>query len=318
MFLGIVLFGVLSTFGLVYYHQPGPLSEEKIVIIPPHTGTQNLAILLSEKGVIRHPLLFMLTSRIMRGNTPLYAGEYLFLPHMPPKQILQMLKEHKIVIHKFTVPEGYTTTQILKKLQQEPSLTGEVPSFLPEGTLLPETYFYTLGDKRLQLIEAMQHKMQLLLDELLKHLPAASTLPLSPQEVVTLASIVEKETGIAEERPRVASVFLNRLRLGMRLQSDPTVAYGITGGKYELSRALLLADLKTYSPYNTYMMTGLPPAPICNPGKASLLAVIYPENSQFLYFVANGKGGHLFAKTLEEHNRNVLAYRKFQQQNSLP
>jgi UPF0755 protein len=218
------------------------------------------------------------------------------------------------VKHRLTIPEGLTSAEIVALVAAAPDLEGSVPAALPaDGSLLPETYFFSKGDTREQLLERMRKGMSDALAELWPARDGAVALK-TVAEAVTLASIVEKETGLAAERPRVASVFFNRLAQGMPLQSDPTVIYALTGGKGPLGRALLRADLQVASPYNTYANPGLPPGPIANPGRASLEAVLHPDSTKDLYFVADGSGGHAFAATLDEHNRNVAAWRKQQAQ----
>jgi UPF0755 protein len=208
-----------------------------------------------------------------------------------------------------TIAEGLTVMEIITLLQGETALTGALSALPAEGSLLSETYYYTYGMTRQMIVERMQKAMQETLSSLWNGRVADGILR-TPEEVAVLASIVEKETGLAAERPRVAGVFINRLRQGMPLQSDPTVIYAVTEGKMKLERPLSLADLKTPSPYNTYLVKGLPPFPIANVGKAALEAVLHPEAHDYIYFVADGTGGHAFAKTLAEHNNNVAKWRR--------
>ena len=230
-------------------------------------------------------------------------------PAATPASVINMLARGETVPRRLTVAEGLTVAEVFRLLAETDGLTGELPEPPPEGSLLPETYFYALGDERAELVRRMQHGMRRLLDELW---PArAEALPLTDrQQALILASIVDKETGVAGERGAVAAVFYNRLRHGMRLQSDPTVIYGLTQGNGPLDRELTRADWLHDSPYNTYLIEGLPPGPIGNPGRAALEAVLNPDDVDYLYFVADGSGGHAFGRTLDEHNRNVARWRQ--------
>ena len=251
--------------------------------------------------------------RLFGGRAPLRAGEYAFAAHGSARDALRVLQTADPVVRKLTVPEGLMIAEIVPLIAAAEGLDGDVPA-VEEGTLLPETYHYRWGDTRTAMTARMQASMKVALDELW---PArASDLPLANRhEAVILASIVEKETGLPEERARVAAVFINRLERGMKLQSNPTVAYALTDGARPLDRALLRNDLKLDHPYNIYVVRGLPPGPIANPGRASLEAVLNPVDTKDLYFVADGKGGHAFARTLAEHNRNVARWRKAQRVN---
>ncbi len=227
------------------------------------------------------------------------------------RDTLELMVSGKTVARRLTLPEGLTSFEVVALVQKAEGLEGEVQAVPPEGTLLPETYHYARGETRAEVVARMGRALDQVLDELWPE--RAPGLPISsPEQAVVLASIVEKETAVADERPLVASVFVNRLKKGMRLQSDPTVVYGLTGGKGPLGRALTRKDLQTPSPYNTYLADGLPPGPIANPGRASIEAVLNPAKTEYLYFVADGDGGHRFAKTLAEHNRNVAQWRKRQ------
>jgi UPF0755 protein len=264
--------------------------------------------------VIRDSLVFAAGVRVYGEERPLQAGEYQFAARVSMRLVMEQMIDGVTVKHRLTIPEGLTSAEIVALVAAAPDLEGSVPAALPaDGSLLPETYFFSKGDTREQLIERMRKGMS---DTLAELWPARDgAVPLKTiAEAVTLASIVEKETGLATERPHVASVFFNRLAQGMPLQSDPTVIYALTGGKGPLGRALLRADLQFASPYNTYANAGLPPGPIANPGRASLEAVLHPASTKDLYFVADGSGGHAFAATLDEHNRNVAAWRKQQAQ----
>jgi len=290
---------------------PGPLTESATVVIPRGSGLEAVAITLADAGVVESPLLVVLGARLTGAARDLKAGEYAFAPGVSIDDVLEQMRRGRTVVHRLTVPEGLTSAQILALLDKEPVLTGTVAERPKDGSLLPETYNFSHGDSREHLVERMQRAMAQALAEAWrgrdKDLPYHS-----PEEALTLASIVEKETGVAAERARVAGVYVNRLEAGMRLQSDPTVIYALTDGSGELGRALTRNDLRTESPYNTYAVSGLPPGPIANPGKASILAALKPERHEYLYFVADGTGGHAFAKTLPDHNRNVARWRDVQ------
>ena len=291
-------------------HAPGPLDEARIYVVPRGAGLNAIARGLEEAGILREKRLFLFYARWRKVHRSLQAGEFEFEAHASAADVLATLLEGKPVLRFVTVPEGLTSREAVALIDAAAGLTGasEIP---PDGSILPETYTFSLNEDRAALLDRMQAAMRRTLDELWSR--RADDLPFStPEEAVTLASIVEKETGLPEERPRVAAVFVNRLRKGMRLQSDPTVIYAITRGERELDRPLRFKDLEIDDPYNTYRVKGLPPGPICNPGRASLEAVLNPIDTKEFYFVADGTGGHVFAKTLEEHNRNVAEWRKIQ------
>lgn len=286
---------------------PGPFQEAKTVIIPRGTSVQEIGRLLDKNEILIHPILFRGMARMMAQNN-LQAGEYRFEPGQSVVEVTAMLRDGKTIIRQVTVPEGLTSTEVVALLREVPELTGDVGKTPEEGALLPETYRYSYGDTRTSVLERMQKDQRELLRELWDKRTIG--LPLStPQEALILASIVEKETGkMAAERPRVAGVFFNRLRQKMPLQTDPTVIYALTNGTAALGRNLTKADLGVNSPYNTYLNPGLPPGPISNPGRAAIEAVLHPETNDYLYFVADGTGGHAFAKTLDEHNKNVARW----------
>lgn len=290
----------------------GPLEQETIVLIPRGTGMQGIAQKLAEAQVISNARLFSLAAWETDLIGKLKAGEYQFPPHETPRAVLDKLAAGKVLIRRVTVPEGELTVTIRKLVEAAEAMTGNWPATLvPEGSLLPETYHYVYGDARGDIVARMRKAREDLLAELWPR--RAANLPLStPEQAVILASIVEAETPVAAERPRVAGVYLNRLKRGMKLQADPTVAYGITRGARELERPLTLNDLAQPTPWNTYTIDGLPPTPINHPGRASLAATLQPESHDFLYFVADGKGGHVFARTYDEHLKNVAAYRATQ------
>lgn len=289
----------------------GPLDRDTNVVIPRGAGLESISRLLVEAGVVDAPWKVVLASQLRERERSLKAGEYTFPVGVSVFDALSILKDGKTVVRRFTVPEGLTSAQIVRLLKDEPSFTGDVGELPPEGTLLPETYHYSFGDSRAEMVERMQAKMREVLAELWEK-RGPDTPVASVEEAVTLASIVEKETSVPEERAQVAGVFANRLREGMRLQSDPTVVYALTGGEDVLGRPLTRADWRVDSPYNTYVIAGLPPGPIANPGRASIEAVLHPAKHDLIYFVADGSGGHAFARTLDEHNRNVARWRESQ------
>ena len=261
-----------------------------------------------KRGVLRHPLAFRVFVTLDGAQNRLMAGEYDFPAGVSAASVRDRLLAGRTVVRRLTVPEGLTTAAVLDLVRSAEGLSGEPPE-AGEGRLLPETYHYSYGDSRPDMVARMQRAMDEALARLFRDRRAGSPLR-SEAELLTLASIVEKETGVSAERAEIAGVFVNRLRRGMRLQTDPTVIYALTGGRRALGRPLTRADLRTDHPYNTYRVHGLPPGPIANPGLAALEAAARPAETDALYFVADGAGGHLFARTIREHNRNVARYRR--------
>jgi len=305
---------------LVQRHDaPGPLRQDTLVLIPRGAGMDRIVEVLTEAGVLDSggtvpgPLIFKMMARFGGTAGSLKAGEYSFPAGISQRAVLEKMVRGDVFVRKVTVAEGLTTAQVLDLVRAADGLEGEITLTPREGSLLPETYHFHRGDSRDSVVERMRQAMDQTLAELWPKRDASIPLK-TPQEAVILASIVEKETGIPSERPDVASVFYNRLQRGMRLQSDPTVVYAATGGSGPLGRPIRRSDLDRDSPYNTYKSAGLPPGPIANPGIASLQAVLNPVQTAFLYFVADGTGGHVFAKTLAEHNRNVAKWRKIERQ----
>ena len=292
-----------------WMHRPGPAAQETAVILPRGSGLAGIAARLAEAGVIDRPWMLQLAARVYARDRKLQAGEYAFPPGATPEQVLAKLEIGDVLLHPVTLAEGLTVAEVFQSLAANEVLDGELPEVPPEGTLLPETFLVPRGQSRAKLVEQMRAGMQAALAQAWEG--RAPGLPLkTPEEMLALASIIEKETALPAEYPLVAAVFLNRLRKGMPLQTDPTVIYALTAGKGPLGRALTRADLDTVDPYNTYRNPGLPPGPIANPGRGALEAAGRPAEVDYLYFVADGKGGHAFATTLAEHNRNVAKWRR--------
>jgi len=299
------------------FEAPGPLPEDKVVNIPHGLGIRDIAVLLQREGVIDQPYVFMGGVLVLKARGGLKSGEYKFTKEASLADVVDTIIEGKVVQHALTFAEGLTSEQIVARLLENNALTGQIKEIPREGSLLPETYKFTRGTTRAQIIERMQHDEKTLLEEVWQH--RSPDLPLkTPEELVTLASIVEKETGRPDERSRVAAVFVNRLKTKMRLQSDPTIIYGLTGGKGALGRPILKSEIEQPTPYNTYVINGLPPGPIANPGKASLEATANPARTKDLYFVADGTGRHVFSETYEQHQRNVGKLRAFERANEAP
>jgi UPF0755 protein len=317
-FLSILLLVLVAcVFGLIAarhkLREPGPLTAEKIVYIPPRSDVPEILAQLHREGVIDNAMLMNFALLTEGKRSKLKPGEYLFKHAVSLREVIDELVAGRQLMHAVTIPEGLTSEQIVARLRENELLAGDVIDPPKEGALLPETYKITRGFPRSKLIAKMQDDQRKLVDQIWAK--RAPDLPLkTPYELVTLASIVEKETGKGEERPRVAAVYVNRLRKGMRLQSDPTIVYGLVGGKATLGRGILRAEIEKWTPYNTYAINGLPPGPIANPGKAALEAAANPLHTQELYFVADGTGGHVFADTLEQHSRNVQRWREIERE----
>jgi UPF0755 protein len=295
-----------------YLRAPGPLAAPVTIDLPRGTGVVAIAGRLAAVGAMEHPRAFALLARLTGRDRSLKAGEYALEPGMSPDAILALLASGKVVLHPVAVPEGLTVHEVMALLAAADVLSGDLPPTPPEGSLLPDTWLVPRGETRAAMVERMRVAMAAELAQVWAARPP--DLPLrSPEEVLTLASIIEKETAVPAEYPLVAAVFVNRLRRGMPLQTDPTVIYALTDGKGPLGRDLLRADLQLDHPYNTYRIPGLPPGPIANPGRAALAATVAPAAVDYLYFVADGSGGHAFATTLAEHNRNVAKWRKLRQ-----
>jgi UPF0755 protein len=291
------------------YKGPGPAAKAggyTTVVLRHGSSLTEIASTLRRAGVVRSSSVFMAAAQLTGAARSLKAGEYAFPSHASMSRILGKIRHGEVVRRLLTIPEGFTSDMVADVLARTSGLTGEAP-LAPEGAVLPDTYQYQLGDDRAAVLKRMMDARDAMLATLWARRQA--NLPFaSPEDAVTLASIVEKETGLASERPRVAAVFVNRLRAGMRLESDPTVIYGVSRGR-PLGRGLKQSELAAPTPYNTYLNAGLPPTPIANPGRAALAAVLDPPRSDDVYFVADGAGGHVFAKTYQEHEKNVARWR---------
>ncbi len=306
--------------GLVYYYgrqtieAAGPLQEDKVVNIPSRAGMADIAEVLQREGVIdSNRWAFIGAVFAMKARSDLKPGEYNFQKNASLREVIATIVEGKVVQHSVTIPEGLTSEQILGRLGENDIFAGSVREIPREGTLLPETYKFPRGTTREQVIQRMQQTQKRVVAEIWEH--RSPDIPIkTPEQLVTLASIVEKETGKADERSRVAAVFTNRLRQRIKLQSDPTIIYGLVGGKGTLGRPIKRSEIVQPSPYNTYVIDGLPPGPISNPGRASLEAVANPARTRDLFFVADGSGGHAFTETYDQHQKNVAKLRTMERQ----
>lgn len=295
------------------YYAPGPSARTgaaTIVTLPSGSGVSAIAATLKNAGVIRSVDMFKAAATLTGADRRLRAGEYEVPTKASLKGVLALLTDGRVVRHFVTIPEGWSSAQAVDILNKEAVLTGTIPEVPEEGSLWPETYEVARGEGRAELIARMQRAASENLADLWAQ-RGPNTVVRTPEEAVILASIVEKETGIARERPQVAAVFSNRLRIGMRLESDPTIIYGITKGR-PLGRGIRRSELERDTGYNTYLIDGLPPTPIANPGRQSLMAVLNPPRSQDLFFVADGTGGHVFASTYEQHLANVARWRSIE------
>ena len=294
---------------------PGPLPEAATIVVPRGTEAE-VAEDLARSGLVAQPLLFRALALATSRRGALHAGEFPFPAHASLREVLTVLRTSRPVQHRVTIPEGRTAAQVATILDQADALTGP-PPVPAEGAVLPDTYNYERGATREQVMDRAQTGMDRALEAAWEARTPGSPLA-SKQDALVLASIVEKETGKASERPLIAAVFLNRLRLGMKLQSDPTVVYGASGGLGSLGHPITRSELDHADPYNTYIIAGLPAAPICMPGIASIRAVTQPAATDALYFVADGTGGHVFARTQDDHLRNVARWREIERVRALP
>jgi UPF0755 protein len=312
LFTIVLLIGLVVGGGLVLgkqkFEAPGPLGKEKVVNIPRNLGVRDIAELLMREGVIEQPWVFIGGVLALKAKEDLKFGEYQFAKQASVRDVVETLTEGKVVQHQLTVPEGLTSEQIVGRLVESDILAGNITEIPREGTLLPETYRFTRGTPREQVIQRMQHAQRRVLQEIWER--RSADLPVTtPEQLVVLASIVEKETGKPEERTRVAAVFVNRLKQKMKLESDPTIIYGLVGGKGTLGRPIQANEIRQPSPYNTYVIEGLPPGPIANPGRAALEAAANPARTKELFFVADGTGGHSFSDSYDQHQKSVARLR---------
>lgn len=308
--IALIVAGVIE-WGYASFTSPGPAAKtgsETIVLVKPRSGLKGIAQTLADAGVVTNALVFQWGVRLTGKAGTLKAGEYAIPNRASMQTIVGILASGKSIPHKVTAAEGLTSQMIYDIVKADELLTGDAGPVPPEGSLLPETYLFQRGETRRQLLAEMHKAQVALIDKLWES--RAADLPIkTKEEALVLASIVEKETGIASERPHIASVFMNRLKIGMRLESDPTIIYGITKG-YPIGRRLLASEVHAATPYNTYVIAGLPPHPICNPGKDAIAAVLNPAVTKDLYFVADGTGGHVFADNIDDQTKNVLKWRK--------
>jgi UPF0755 protein len=312
VFLLTVASGVGFVIGKQRFDLPGPLKADRIVNIP-KGGVRDVADLLQKEGVIDQPWLFTAGALMMKAKDDLKYGEYRFVKSASLRDVVETIIEGKVVQHSFAMAEGLTSDQIVQRLLENDVLTGNIREIPREGTLLPETYAFTRGMTREQMIQRMQQAQRRAVQEIWER--RMPDLPIrTVEQFVTLASIIEKETGKPEERTRVAAVFVNRLKQKMKLQSDPTIIYGLVGGKGSLGRPIMRSEIDQPTPYNTYVIDGLPPGPIANPGRASLEAAANPARTKEIFFVADGTGGHAFAENYETHQKNVARLRAIEQQ----
>lgn len=323
MFMLAFLAAAGAAAGWVWYNNeltaPGPLTEETVIEVASGESLASVAARLEADGVIKDARLMRLKSRIDGTELDIKTGEYIIDEGASVEQVLSILIEGRSLLHKITLPEGRTTAQLLRIIEKDKLLEGDMPEVLPEeGEMLPDTYMFHRGMTRAQLIEKTKKAQADLLAELWP--TRQEGLPIeTPYEAVILASVVEKETGRADERPEIAALFTTRLKRGMRLQSDPTIIYGISKGeplynKAGQRRTLYRSEIDRHTEWNTYQVDRLPKTPICNPGADAIRAVLDPPETEYVFFVADGKGGHLFAKTNAEHERNVAAYRAYERQ----
>jgi UPF0755 protein len=305
LLLGVLGFTLAST---AVYRQPRQYPDTTVVIAP-GTGARGALTQLYMAGILPNPKLIALPLVVSHQYSMLKAGEYFFPSGLSPAQVIAMMAAGKVVVHKITVPEGADRFQVRAIFEAEPLMSGTLGP-IAEGSVFPNTLYFTRNESRGAVLAKLQHeRTQKLAEAWAKRDPA---IPLtSPEQALVLASIVERETGVPAERAQVAGLFYNRLRLGMRLQSDPTAMYGIAvRNGAPLTRPPTAADMQVDTPYNTYTRDGLPPEPICNPGQAAIEAVLHPAQTDALYFVATGEGGHNFSTTLQSHTQNVNSYRK--------
>jgi UPF0755 protein len=308
LFVGVIGLALLIYYVRVQFDQPGPLAYATVVAIPKGEGVRPIASRLEREGIISDQRIFVAMVMYFGAQSKLKAGEYAITKHASMRNVIDTLVDGKALLNSVSIPEGLTSYQIVQRINAYPDLTGKVDLIPAEGSLMPDTYRVARGTDRAELVARMQSEQVRFMEKAWAQ--RISGLPFNTaKDAVILASIVEKETGKADERPRVASVFVNRLRKGMRLQSDPTIIYGLSGGKGTLGRGILKSEIEQMTPYNTYTMKGLPPTPIANPGRAAIEAVLRPAKTSDLYFVADGSGGHAFSESYDDHRTAVAQWR---------
>lgn len=297
---------IINSFNIFtnYLYSPGPLRGDIKLLVSYGLSIKQISVLLTKSKVIKDPKLFFIISKFYSFFRPLKSGEYYFPDKVSLIQVIKELSNGKSVIHRLTLQEGLTVSEIVKKVKSQKILKGIISQEIQEGYLMPSTYFYSYGDKRENIINRMRLEMLAALDKVIEKLSPSSPIK-SREDILILASIIEKEAANDNEKAKIAAVFINRLKKNMKLQACPTVLYALTKGKYKLTRALTKNDLKINSPYNTYHRKGLPVGAISCPGKKSLEAVVNPAKIDSLYFVINGNGGHYFSSTLNEHNQHI-------------
>jgi UPF0755 protein len=314
LIVAMVLVGGVFFYGKKTIETKGPLTEDKVVNIPPRAGMTDIGDILQRAGVISADRWTFIGSVLaLNARSGLKSGEYLFQKNASLRDVINTIVEGKVVQHSFTIPEGLTSEQIVARLQDSDIFAGSLKEQPREGTLLPDTYNFPRGTPRDQVIQRMQQAQKRVLNDIWAR-RNPDILVRTPEQLVTLASIVEKETGKADERSRVAAVFSNRLRQRIKLQSDPTIIYGLVGGKGTLGRPIKRSEIQQPTPYNTYVIDGLPPGPIANPGRASLEATANPARTRDLFFVADGTGGHTFTETYDQHQKGVAKLRSLERQ----
>lgn len=311
----IIVLCVFIWWGVEKFEEPSAPLVRGTFIINPGDSVNIIAKNLKDKKYIDNSFIFKLGVIVKQNRKKLKYGEYEFPSRASMNDILTFIVSGKTKVHKLVIPEGFSNYQITERIMSEKLLNGNIKPLLVEGSYAPQTYLFSRGDKRNNLLTLMVERQSVILDRAWNN--RATGLPLKNKfEALILASIIEEEASLIEEQKIISSVFMNRLKYGMRLQTDPTVIFGITKGEYKLGRGLLKSELSRHTPWNTYRVKGLPPTPITNPGKAAIEAATQPANTDFLYFVANGKGGHWFAKTNEEHNKNVTKWREIERNRS--
>ncbi len=310
--LGLAIAGAIA-YGVRAVDAPGPTTTATTFLVPRGAGLERVSNELERQGVIASASLFRMAARYEGFDGALRYGEYEAPAGASTREVLALVASGRTVQHFLTVAEGLTSREVVRLVEASELLSGEIDATPPEGSLAPDTYAVQRGDTRAEVIARMRALQERRVAQAWEERQPGLALR-NPEDLVKLASVIEKETGVAAERERVAAVFHNRLQRGMRLQSDPTIIYGITQGEGPLDRPLTRADIQRQTPWNTYTIDGLPQTPIANPGLAALMAAAKPIETDELFFVADGTGGHAFARTLQEHNRNVAAWRAIERQ----